>query len=110
MNLKGVSSDVWIRLIVLILAMVNGILTASGMNPIAVSETELGVFLSYGAMIAASLWTAWKNNSITASAQQSDIIMKNLKEAAVKVILDQSNRLLAEQKEAVNAAAEKAVQ
>lgn len=109
MNLKGVSKDVWIRLVVLALALVNGILTASGMNPIAVSETELYVFLSNAAMIGASLWTAWKNNSITASAQQSDIIMKNLKEAAVKVILDQSNRLLAEQEEAVNAAAEKAV-
>ena len=102
MNLKGVSNDVWIRLIVLILAMVNGVLTASGMNPIAVSETELYVFLSNGAMIAASLWNAWKNNSLTASAQQSDIIMKNLKEAAVKIILDQSNRMLAEQEEAVS--------
>jgi SPP1 family holin len=103
MNLKDVKTDVWIRLVVLMLALVNGILTASGMNPIAVSETELGVFLSYGAMIAASIWAAWKNNSITASAQQSDILMTNLKQAAVKVILDQSNRLLAEQEEAVNA-------
>ncbi|MDN5289881.1 MAG: phage holin [Anaerophaga sp.] len=110
MNLKDVKTDVWIRLAVLMLALVNGTLTAAGMNPIEVSETELYVVLSNIAMIGAALWNAWKNNSMTASAQQSDIIMKNLKEAAVKVILDQSNRILAEQEEAVNAAAEKAVQ
>ncbi|URN85139.1 phage holin [Acetobacterium wieringae] len=110
MNLKDVKTDVWIRLVVLVLALVNGILTASGMNPIAVSETELYVLLSNAAMIGASLWTAWKNNSITASAQQSDIIMKNLKQAALKIIMDKSSQMLAEQEEAVNAAAEKAVQ
>ena len=101
MNLKDVKTDVWIRLVVLMLALVNGILTASGMNPIAVSETELGVFLSYGAMIAASIWAAWKNNSITASAQQSDILMANLKQAALKIIMDKSNQMLAEHEEAV---------
>lgn len=110
MNLKDVKTDVWIRLVVLMLALVNQFLTASGLNPIAVSETELYVTLSGVVAIFAALWTAWKNNSLTASAQQSDIIMKNLKDAAVKVIMDQSNRLLAEQEEAVNAAAEKAAQ
>jgi SPP1 family holin len=110
MNLKDVKTDVWIRLAVLMLALGNQFLTASGLNPIVVSENELYIFLSNGAMIAVSLWNAWKNNSLTASAQQSDIIMKNLKEAAVKIILDQSNRMLAEQEEAVNAATEKAVQ
>lgn len=103
MNLKDVKTDVWIRLVVLMLALVNGILTASGMNPIAVSETELGVFLSYGAMIAASIWAAWKNNSLTASAQQSDILMTNLKQAALKIIMDKSNQMLVEHEEAVNA-------
>jgi SPP1 family holin len=110
MNLKGVSKDVWIRLAVLVLTMTNAVLTASGMNPIAVSETELYSLLSGVAMVASAIWAAWKNNSLTASAQQSDVIMKNLKDAAVKAIMDQSNKLLAEQEEAVNAAAEKAVQ
>lgn len=110
MNLKGVSKEVWIRLIVLVLALVNQFLTMSGMNPIAVSETELYAVLSGIATVGAALWNSWKNNSLTASAQQSDVIMKNLKDAAVKAIMDQSNKLLAEQEEAVNAAAEKVVQ
>ncbi len=110
MNLKSVSKDVWIRLIVLVLSFVNGFLTSAGLNPIAISESDLYVALSGVAMVGSALWAAWKNNSLTASAQQSDIIMKNLKEAAVKLILDKSNQLLAEQEEAVNAAAEKAVQ
>lgn len=110
MNLKDVKTDVWIRLIVLALALVNGILTASGMNPIAVSETELYATLSGVVAIFAALWAAWKNNSLTASAQQSDILMANLKQAALKIIMDKSSQMLAEQEEAVNAASEKAVQ
>ncbi|MDN5307088.1 MAG: phage holin [Eubacteriaceae bacterium] len=103
MNLKSVSKDVWIRLIVLVLSFVNGFLTSAGLNPIAISESDLYVALSGVAMVGSALWAAWKNNSLTASAQQSDIIMKNLKEAAVKLILDKSNKMLDEHEEAVNA-------
>jgi SPP1 family holin len=103
MNLKDVKTDVWIRLAVLMLALVNGTLTAAGMNPIEVSETELYVVLSNIAMIGAALWNAWKNNSMTASAQQSDILMANLKQAALKIIMDKSNKMLDEHEEAVNA-------
>lgn len=101
MNLKDVKTDVWIRLIVLILALVNQFLTASGLNPIAISETEIYVTLSGVVAIFSALWAAWKNNSLTASAQQSDIMMKNLKEAAVKVIMDKSSQMMAEQEELV---------
>ena len=103
MNLKDVKTDVWIRLVVLMLALVNQFLTASGLNPIAVSETEMYVTLSGVVAIFAALWAAWKNNSLTASAQQSDILMTNLKQAALKIIMDKSNQMLAEQEEAVNA-------
>lgn len=101
MNLKDVKTDVWIRLIVLILVLVNQFLTASGLNPIAISETEMYVTLSGVVAIFAALWAAWKNNSLTASAQQSDIMMQNLKEAAVKVIMDKSSQMMAEQEELV---------
>ncbi len=101
MNLKDVKTDVWIRLIVLILALVNQFLTASELNPIAISETEMYVILSGVVAIFAALWAAWKNNSLTASAQQSDIMMQNLKEAAVKVIMDKSSQMMAEQEELV---------
>lgn len=103
MNLKDVKTDVWIRLVVLMLALVNQFLTASGLNPIAVSETEMYVTLSGVVAIFAALWAAWKNNSLTASAQQSDILMTNLKQAALKIIMDKSNQMLAEHEEAVNA-------
>lgn len=103
MNFKDVKADVWIRLVVLVLALVNQFLTASGLNPIAVSETELYTTLSGVVAILAALWAAWKNNSLTASAQQSDILMTNLKQAALKIIMDKSNQMLAEHDEAVNA-------
>lgn len=103
MNFKDVKADVWIRLVVLMLALVNQFLTASGLNPIAVSETEMYVTLSGVVAIFAALWAAWKNNSLTASAQQSDILMTNLKQAALKIIMDKSNQMLAEHEEAVNA-------
>ncbi|HCF38032.1 MAG TPA: hypothetical protein DER56_02995 [Thermosipho africanus] len=98
MNFKDVKTDVWIRLIVLVLTFVNGFLTSAGMNPIGVSETELYVVLSGIAMVASALWNAWKNNSFTASAQQSDMIMKNLKAAAIQIIMDKSSQLLEEEK------------
>ena len=101
MNLKGVSKEVWVRLIVLVLAFANQFLTMSGMNPIAVSETELYVVLSGIVTVGVALWNAWKNNSLTASAQQSDMMMQNLKEAAVKVIMDKSSQMMAEQEELV---------
>lgn len=101
MNLKGVSKEVWVRLIVLVLAFVNQFLTASSMNPIAVSETELYAVLSGIVTVGVALWNAWKNNSLTASAQQSDIMMQNLKEAAVKVIMDKSSQRMSEQEELV---------
>ncbi|WKY44480.1 phage holin [Eubacteriaceae bacterium ES2] len=109
MNFKDVSKDVWIRLIVLVLALVNQFLTTAGMNPIEVSGTELYAVISGLATILAAFWNAWKNNSLTAQAQQSDIIMKNLKEAALKVIMDQASQILSEQEEAVNADAESKV-
>lgn len=103
MNFKDVKADVWIRLLVLMLALVNQFLTAAGLNPIAVSETELYTTLTGVITILAALWAAWKNNSLTASAQQSDILMTNLKQAALKIIMDKSNQMLAEHDEAVNA-------
>lgn len=101
MNLKDVKADVWIRLVVLVVALVNQFLTTAGLNPIAVSETELYTTLTGVITILAALWAAWKNNSLTPSAQQSDIVMQNLKEAATKVIIDKSNQMLAEHEEAV---------
>lgn len=103
MNFKDVKADVWIRLAVLILAMVNQFLTTAGINPIAVSETELYQALTGIVTIATALAAFWKNNSLTASAQQSDIVMKNLKAAAEKTIIDKSTQMLAEHEEAVKA-------
>ena len=102
MNFKDVKADVWIRLVVLMFALINQFLTTVGLNPIAVSETELYTTLSGVITIFAALWAAWKNNSLTASAQQSDIVMQNLKEAATKIIMDKSNQMLSEHEEAVN--------
>ena len=103
MNFKDVTADVWIRLVVLMFALINQFLTTAGLNPIAVSETELYTTLSGVITILAALWAAWKNNSLTPSAQQSDIVMQNLKEAATKIIMDKSNQMLSEHEESVNA-------
>ena len=96
MNLKDVKSDVWVRLVVLALALVNQFATSMGLNPIDISNDQMYQTLTGVFTIIASLIAFWKNNSLTVSAQQSDVLMNNLKESAVKAIMSKSTDMLSE--------------
>lgn len=76
-----ISAGTVIRLIVLTLTLVNQTLTATGRNPLPISESALYEWLTLAATAAAALWAAWKNNSLTQAALAADELMSELKSA-----------------------------
>ncbi|MGP1361054.1 MAG: phage holin [Candidatus Fimenecus sp.] len=79
---KTVKTETIVRTIVLILAVINQLLQASGKNPLPFAEDELYKGLTICATVGATLWAWWKNNSFTQEALKADETLKELKEEA----------------------------
>lgn len=75
-----VKTETIVRTIILVVALVNQILTATGKNPLPFSETEMYEGLTALVTIGAALWAWWKNNSFTKAAITADEYMNELKE------------------------------
>ena len=65
-----------IRTAVLVLALVNQILTACGVDLLPISEEWVASVIT----ALAALWAWWKNNSFTKEAKIADALMHRLKE------------------------------
>ena len=76
-NLK-VSPATWARTAVLILALLNQILSATGHSPIPVESEELERLISTGLTVGAAIWAWWKNNSFTKEAIAADNYLDSL--------------------------------
>lgn len=83
--LSGVSVSTWVVLATILLAVTNAILTATGHNPIEVSDDQLLQFVSWVLVFASIGYGIWKNMSITKSAQTADEVLKLLKQGLVTV-------------------------
>ena len=79
MNEQKVTPETIIRTIVLVLALINQALTASGKNPLPFAESEIYELLTLLATIGAALWAWWKNNSFTPAAIKADKYMNELR-------------------------------
>ncbi|MBF7097569.1 phage holin [Alkalibacter mobilis] len=77
MNLSGVTKEVWIRTIVLLVALFNQGLRVMGFDVLPFAEEEVADALSIIFMVIASLWAWWKNNSFTGKAQSADRILRS---------------------------------
>ena len=66
------------RTAVLILALTNQILSATGHSPIPVDDTQLEQLISTGMPVAAALWAWWENNSFTKDAIAADNYLESL--------------------------------
>ena len=64
-----------VRIIVLVLAIVNQLLASKGLSPIPVDEETIATIIT----TVVGLYVAWKNNSFTKEAKQSDAKLKQLK-------------------------------
>ena len=75
-----VKTETIIRTAVLVLALVNQVLTMCGKSPLPIKDEDLTQILSLCLTIGASLWSWWKNNSVTANAIKADEYLRELKE------------------------------
>lgn len=69
-----------IRTIVLVFALINQSLVLAGWSPLPFDDVQVENSVTILFTIAASLWTWWKNNSVTKEAKQADEYLKELKE------------------------------
>ena len=70
------------RTIILVLALVNQILTATGHSVINISDESVNTLISTGFTIVTAIVAWWKNNSFTQSALKADEVMREGKENA----------------------------
>lgn len=74
-----IKTDTIIRTAVLMLALINQVLTATGHSILPVSEDQVAEIISLAITIGASVWAWWKNNSFTQAALEADCVMDELK-------------------------------
>ena len=67
------------RTAVLILALANQILSATGHSPIPVDDAQLEQLISTGMTVGAAIWAWWENNSFTKEALAADSYLEQLK-------------------------------
>lgn len=66
------------RTAVLILALANQILSATGHSLIPVDDAQLEQLISTGMTVVAAIWAWWKNNSFTKEAIAADNYLESL--------------------------------
>lgn len=75
-NKLQITSGTIARTVILILALVNQVLTATGHSVINISDENVNTLISTGFTIVSALIAWWKNNSFTQSAIKADAAMR----------------------------------
>lgn len=70
--MNKIKVDTMARTAVLILALANQILSATGHSPIPVDDAQLEQLISTGMTVGAAIWAWWENNSFTKEAIAAD--------------------------------------
>ena len=78
-NKLNITSGTIARTIILVLALLNQILTATGHSVINISDESINTLISTGFTIVTAIVAWWKNNSFTQSALKADEVMRELK-------------------------------
>lgn len=68
------------RTLILALALINQILTASGHCIIAVSDDDINTLITTGFTVVSALIAWWKNNSFTRPALKADEVLREEKQ------------------------------
>ena len=77
-----ISAGTIARTIILVLALLNQLLTATGHSVINISDESINTLISTGFTIVTAIVAWWKNNSFTQSALKADEVMREGKENA----------------------------
>ncbi len=75
LSLKTVDKNTWVRTLVLLIALINQGMIIFGNETQPVDTDKLAYYFSFAATAISSVWSWWKNNSFTLSAQQADNYM-----------------------------------
>lgn len=81
-NKLQITSGTIARTAILILALVNQVLTATGHSVINISDENINTLISTGFTIVSAIIAWWKNNSFTQAAIMADEVMKEDKNAS----------------------------
>lgn len=77
--MNNISASTIARTIVLFLALLNQVLTLSGLNPLDIAEEDVYQVVSLIVTIVAAIVNWWKNNSFTQKAIEADKQLKGSK-------------------------------
>mgnify|MGYP003447756978 FL=1 len=75
-----ISAGTIARTIILALALINQLLTATGHNVINVADEDINMLVSTVFTIVTAIIAWWKNNSFTKAAIEADAVMKEKKD------------------------------
>jgi SPP1 family holin len=78
----NITSGTIARTTILVLALANQLLTATGRSVINISDESINTLISTGFTIVTAVIAWWKNNSFTQSALKADEVMREGKENA----------------------------
>lgn len=79
-NWKGVSKEVWVRVIAMFLVWINLIsVHFFGFELIPYADEQIYEGVSILLTVVITFWTAWKNNSFTYAGQEADKRLEELK-------------------------------
>ena len=67
-----IKTDTIVRTVVLALALINQILSATGHAVLPIEDAQVETLITTAVTVAASLWAWWKNNSFTQEALRAD--------------------------------------
>ena len=76
---KNITAGTLARTIILALALINQILSATGHPVLPIEDAEVETLVSTAWTVIAALIAWWKNNSFTAAAKAGDEVMKQEK-------------------------------
>ena len=77
---KTVKTETIVRTVLLVLALINQLLTASGHAVLPIEDAQVEALISTAITVVMSVWAWWKNNSFTQSAIAADEFMETMKE------------------------------
>ena len=78
-NLKGVTTEAVIGVLILLLALINAVLQMFGKNVLPISNEEVSSIISTIFLIVTTLWNTWKNRNITVASQIAQNITDSIK-------------------------------
>lgn len=74
-----VKADTIARTIILALALINQLLSATGHAIIPIEDETIETLVSYGITVIVTVWSWWKNNSFTQAALHGDQVKDEIK-------------------------------